>query len=172
MQSLALRSGHPQLAPEHLFKVLLDDEKGLAANLIQAAGGDAKAALAQAKADIASAKASVQTARINLDNTVIKAPISGRIEASTLNVGALVTASQSAPLTIIRQLDPINVDVTQSSTRKEELLLTEKELNRVWILRKLLNQMPVIEAMEFLQERMGHSETNEDFLASMNEPVL
>ena len=64
------------------------------------------------------------------------------------------------------------IDVTQSSTRKEELLLTEKELNRVWILRKLLNQMPVIEAMEFLQERMGHSETNEDFLASMNEPVL
>jgi len=64
------------------------------------------------------------------------------------------------------------IDVTQSSTRKEELLLGEKELNRVWILRKLLNQMPAIEAMEFLQERMQHSETNEDFLASMNEPVL
>ena len=64
------------------------------------------------------------------------------------------------------------IDVTQSSTRKEELLLSEKELNRVWILRKLLNQMPVIEAMEFLQERMGHSKTNEEFLASMNEPVL
>ncbi len=64
------------------------------------------------------------------------------------------------------------IDVTQSSTRKEELLLGEKELNRVWILRKLLNQMPIIEAMEFLQERMGHSETNEEFLASMNEPVL
>ena len=64
------------------------------------------------------------------------------------------------------------IDVTQSSTRKEELLLGEKELNRGWILRKLLNQMPAIEAMEFLQERMQHSETNEDFLASMNEPVL
>ena len=64
------------------------------------------------------------------------------------------------------------IDVSSSSTRKEELLLEEKELNRVWILRKLLNQMPAIEAMEFLQERMQHSETNEDFLASMNEPVL
>ncbi|MEC9404195.1 MULTISPECIES: efflux RND transporter periplasmic adaptor subunit [Stappiaceae] len=88
---------------------------------------DAKAALAQAKADIASAKASVQTARINLDNTVIKAPISGRIEASTLNVGALVTASQSAPLTIIRQLDPINVDVTQSSTNLLKLRKAVRE---------------------------------------------
>jgi membrane fusion protein (multidrug efflux system) len=88
---------------------------------------DAKAALAQAKADIASAKASVQTARINLDNTVIKAPISGRIEASRLNVGALVTASQSAPLTIIRQLDPINVDVTQSSTNLLKLRKAVRE---------------------------------------------
>lgn len=88
---------------------------------------DAKAALAQAKADIASAKASVQTARINLDNTVIKAPISGRVEASTLNVGALVTASQPAPLTIIRQLDPINVDVTQSSTNLLKLRKAVRE---------------------------------------------
>ncbi|WP_442970199.1 efflux RND transporter periplasmic adaptor subunit [Roseibium sp. FZY0029] len=88
---------------------------------------DAKAALAQAKADIASAKASVQTARINLDNTVIKAPISGRIEASRLNVGALVTASQAAPLTIIRQLDPINVDVTQSSTNLLKLRKAVRE---------------------------------------------
>ncbi len=52
-QSLALRSGHPQLAPEHLLKVLLDDEGGLAANLIQAAGGDAKAALAGVERQLA-----------------------------------------------------------------------------------------------------------------------
>lgn len=77
---------------------------------------DAVAALAEAKAAVAAAKAAVETARINLDNTKIKAPISGRIEKSTLTVGALVTANQTAALTTIRQLDPINVDVTQSST--------------------------------------------------------
>jgi ATP-dependent Clp protease ATP-binding subunit ClpB len=52
-QSLALRSGHPQLAPEHLLKVLLDDEDGLAANLIQAAGGHAKVALAGVERQLA-----------------------------------------------------------------------------------------------------------------------
>ena len=52
-QSLALRAGHPQLVPEHLLKVLLDDEEGLAANLIQAAGGDAKAALAGVERQLA-----------------------------------------------------------------------------------------------------------------------
>ena len=63
-------------------------------------------------------------------------------------------------------------DVTQSSTRKEELLLTIKnELNRVWILRRLLNQMPPTEAMEFLLNRISQTKTNEEFLASMSEPV-
>lgn len=77
---------------------------------------DARATLAQAQADVASAKADVQTAKINLDRTKIRAPISGRVEASTLSVGALVTASQDTALTTIRQLDPIEVDVAQSST--------------------------------------------------------
>ncbi|SHM35897.1 efflux RND transporter periplasmic adaptor subunit [Roseibium suaedae] len=77
---------------------------------------DTIAALAEAKADVAAAKAAVEAARINLDNTKIKAPISGRIEKSSLTVGALVTANQTTALTTIRQLDPINVDVTQSST--------------------------------------------------------
>jgi transcription termination factor Rho len=63
------------------------------------------------------------------------------------------------------------VDVTMSSTRKEELLLDEKELNRVWILRKLLNQMPVLEAMEFLKERLAGCKNNEEFLNSMNAPM-
>jgi transcription termination factor Rho len=70
-----------------------------------------------------------------------------------------------------RRLYPA-ISVTESSTRKEELLLGEKEINRIWIMRKLLNQMPAIEAMEFLQERLKHSDTNEDFLNSMSEPVL
>lgn len=77
---------------------------------------DAIASLAQAKADVASAKASADTARINLDYTKITAPISGRIGKSSLTPGALVTASQDTALATIRTLDPINVDVSQSST--------------------------------------------------------
>ncbi len=77
---------------------------------------DAAATLAQANADVAAAKASVETARINLDYTKITAPIAGRIDKSSLTPGALVTANQDTLLTTIRALDPINVDVTQSST--------------------------------------------------------
>ncbi|TIS51773.1 MAG: efflux RND transporter periplasmic adaptor subunit [Mesorhizobium sp.] len=77
---------------------------------------DAAATLKQAQADVASAKASVETARISLNRTSITAPIAGRIDKSTLTPGALVTANQETVLTIIRSLDPINVDVTQSST--------------------------------------------------------
>lgn len=77
---------------------------------------DAVASLAQAKAEVAAARASVDTARINLDYTRITAPIGGRIDKSALTPGALVTASQDTALTTIRTLDPINVDVTQSST--------------------------------------------------------
>ncbi|WP_176086081.1 efflux RND transporter periplasmic adaptor subunit [Martelella sp. HB161492] len=77
---------------------------------------DAKAALDEANAAVAAAKASVETAKIDLDHTTITAPISGRIDKSSLTVGALVTASQSDALTTIHKIDPINVDVTQSST--------------------------------------------------------
>jgi membrane fusion protein (multidrug efflux system) len=77
---------------------------------------DAAATLAQAQADVASAKASVETARISLNRTSITAPIAGRIDKSSLTPGALVTANQETLLTTIRSLDPINVDVTQSST--------------------------------------------------------
>lgn len=64
------------------------------------------------------------------------------------------------------------IDVSMSSTRKEELLLSNKELNRVWVLRKLLNQMQPLEAMEFFTERAKENKTNEDFLNAMSEPVL
>lgn len=77
---------------------------------------DAVSTLAQANADIASAKAALETARINLNYTKMRAPIAGRVDASAVTVGALVTADQTTALTTIRQLDPINVDVTQSST--------------------------------------------------------
>ncbi len=61
------------------------------------------------------------------------------------------------------------IDVTATSTRKEELLLTEFELNRSWVLRRILNQMGVVEGMEFLQERMRGTESNEEFLKAMND---
>lgn len=77
---------------------------------------DAVASLAQARADVAAAKANVETARINLAYTTIKAPIGGRVDKSSLTPGALVTAAQVTVLTTIRTLDPIYVDVTQSST--------------------------------------------------------
>ena len=60
------------------------------------------------------------------------------------------------------------IDINRSGTRKEELLLTKKELSRVWILRKLLNEMNAIEAMEFLQEKMRYTKNNDEFLDSMS----
>ncbi|WP_063750890.1 efflux RND transporter periplasmic adaptor subunit [Paraburkholderia nodosa] len=71
--------------------------------------------LAQAQASVAAAHAALETARINLDYTTIRAPISGRIDKSALTPGALVTAGQSTALTTIHQIDPVNIDVTQSS---------------------------------------------------------
>jgi len=76
---------------------------------------DAAAALKQAEAEIQAGKAAVQTARINLDHTRVTAPISGRTGRSLITVGALATAGQGTALTTIQQIDPIYVDVTQSS---------------------------------------------------------
>ncbi|MBF0525684.1 MAG: efflux RND transporter periplasmic adaptor subunit [Deltaproteobacteria bacterium] len=76
---------------------------------------DASAVLKQAEADVAAKKADVDTARINLAYTHVSAPISGRIGRSAVTTGALVTAGQASPLATIQQLDPIYVDVTQSS---------------------------------------------------------
>ncbi len=77
---------------------------------------DAEAALKQAEADIEGGKAAVETARINLAYTTISAPISGIIGRSSVTAGALVTANQTASLATIQKLDPVYVDVTQSST--------------------------------------------------------
>ncbi len=68
-----------------------------------------------ALADIQGCKAAVDTARINLEYTKVVAPISGRIGRSHVTVGALVTANHLFPLSIIQHIDPIYVDVTQSS---------------------------------------------------------
>lgn len=82
---------------------------------------EAVASLREAEAAVLSAKASLQSARINLNYTRISAPISGRIGTSTSTAGALVTADQSTALATINQLDPILVDVTQSSAQLLQL---------------------------------------------------
>jgi transcription termination factor Rho len=60
-----------------------------------------------------------------------------------------------------------SIDITKSGTRKEELLLPKEELNRVWVLRKVLTPLSPSEAMELLLSRMGKTKTNNEFLASM-----
>lgn len=76
----------------------------------------AVAALGQADADVAAAQAAVDSGAVNLAYAHIVAPISGRIGKSTVTQGALVTAGQAAPLATIQQLDPIYVEVNQSSS--------------------------------------------------------
>ncbi len=61
-----------------------------------------------------------------------------------------------------------SLDLYKSGTRKEELILTDFELNRLWILRKFLSEMNVIEQMEFLTEKMKRAKTNKEFLDSMS----
>lgn len=61
-----------------------------------------------------------------------------------------------------------SVDINKSGTRKEELLLSPQELNRVWVLRKVLQPLGVVDSMELLLEKIQETKTNEDFLASMN----
>ncbi len=81
----------------------------------QQAYEDAAAALQLADADVGAAKAAVESARINLANTRVTAPVSGRVGKSTVTPGALVTANQATAMVTIQQLNPIYVDVTQSS---------------------------------------------------------
>ena len=60
-----------------------------------------------------------------------------------------------------------SIDMQKSGTRKEELLLPREDLNRVWVLRKVLNPLSAVEAMELLLDKMGKTKSNQDFLASM-----
>jgi transcription termination factor Rho len=61
-----------------------------------------------------------------------------------------------------------SIDITMSSTRREELLLDEEVLNKVWILRNYLTDMTSVEAMEFLRDKIAKTKTNQEFLISMN----
>ena len=76
---------------------------------------DAVAAKASAEADVMSAQATLDTANINLKYTRVDSPITGRTSRSAVTPGALVTAGQTTALTTVQQLDPMYVDVTQSS---------------------------------------------------------
>ena len=80
-----------------------------------------------AEADVASSKALVKNAQINLGYSTIRAPISGQTNRSTVTVGALVTANQDSPLVTIQRLNPIYVDINQSSA---ELLRLRKQLKQ------------------------------------------
>ncbi len=61
------------------------------------------------------------------------------------------------------------IDINKSGTRKEELLISREDLNRIWILRKVLSQLSVVEAMEFLLDKIHGTKNNKEFLESMNQ---
>jgi membrane fusion protein (multidrug efflux system) len=119
---------------------------------------DVAAALKQTEADVQYWKAMVETARINLGYTSITAPISGRIGRSTVTEGALVTGHQPTALATIQQLDPMYVDVPQSTTellrlrrRLEEGGLTNNRQirNKVRLLLEDNTQYPLEGALQF-----------------------
>jgi membrane fusion protein, multidrug efflux system len=98
----------------------------IAANAVSKQENDeAIAARARAEADVAAARAAVASARINVVYTQVSSPIDGRIGRTLVTEGALVTAGQAGPLATVQQLDPIYVDITQSST---EMLRLQKQL--------------------------------------------
>ena len=61
-----------------------------------------------------------------------------------------------------------SIDIQKSGTRKEELLIQKEDLNRVWVLRKVLTPLSPVEAMELLLSKMAKTKTNADFLSSMS----
>ena len=89
---------------------------------------DAQATYQENAASVAQYKAALESASINLEYTKVRAPISGQIGISSVTPGALVTANQTDALATIRQLDPIYVDITQSSTELLKFRQQRKEL--------------------------------------------
>ena len=86
---------------------------------------DAQAAYKQAQAAVAAAEAGLKNAQINLDYTTVRSPISGRIGRSLVTPGALLSAHQAQNMAVVQTLDPIYVDVTQSS---KEILSLKKDI--------------------------------------------
>jgi membrane fusion protein, multidrug efflux system len=121
----ALQKAQAQLVSARA-KVARDAELLRAEFLSPAAVDDSTAALRQAEADVAVARAALDAAQVELARARIVAPIGGRIEVSTVSAGALVTANQTQALTTIQQLDPMFVDIVQSSA---ELLALRRQLD-------------------------------------------
>jgi membrane fusion protein, multidrug efflux system len=113
----------------------------IAANAVSKQENDeAIAARARAEADVAAARAAVESARINVVYTQVASPINGRIGRTLVTEGALVTAGQQGPLATVQQLDPIYVDITQSST---EMLRLQKQLANGELVKDRDNQAEV-----------------------------
>ena len=130
--SVALRSAQAALqraeAQQQSTRALRDRyDTLLATNLVsKQAYDDAVAGAATAEADIAAAQAQVAAAKINMVYTQVLAPISGRIGRALVTEGALVKSEQDASLAQVQQLDPIYVDISQSSV---ELLRLKSQLD-------------------------------------------
>ncbi len=118
----------------------------IAANAVSKQENDeAIAANARAEADVASARAAVDAARINVVYTQVLSPISGRIGRTMITEGALVTSGQQAPLVTVQQLDPIYVDITQSST---EMLRLQRQFANGELVKDETNQAEVSLTLE------------------------
>ncbi len=116
----ALQKTEAQLAAARV-KANRDAELLKADAISRQTADDSAAALRSAEADVAVAKAALDAAVVQLQRARIVAPISGRIELSTVTPGALLTANQTAALTTIQQLDPMHVDIVQSSAEVLQL---------------------------------------------------
>jgi len=118
----------------------------IAANAVSKQENDeAIAARARAEADVASAKAAVDAARINVVYTQVLSPINGRIGRTLVTEGALVTSGQEAPLATVQQLDPIYVDIAQSST---EILRLRRQMANGELTKDANNQAEVTLTLE------------------------
>lgn len=118
----------------------------IAANAVSKQENDeAIAARARADADVASARAAVDAARINLVYTQVLSPITGQIGRTLVTEGALVTSGQQGPLATVQQLDPIYVDIAQSSI---EILRLQRQLANGELVKDDKNQAEVTLTLE------------------------
>ncbi len=118
----------------------------IAANAVSKQENDeAIAARARAEADVADARAQVERARINVVYTQVLSPITGRIGRALVTEGALVTSGQEDALATVQQLDPIYVDITQSST---EMLRLQRQLASGELVKNARNEAEVALTLE------------------------
>ena len=118
----------------------------IAANAVSKQENDeAIASRARADADVASARAAVDAARINVVYTQVLSPITGQIGRTLVTEGALVTSGQQSPLATVQQLDPIYVDITQSST---DMLRMQRQLANGELVKDDKNQAEVTLTLE------------------------